>query len=79
MLNVIESHVVPDSIKEIHIEKYVLNEFMLLHTRKGVKKAIKRRCIIVDGKRCETGFKLRPGQKIDLIEAETGKPGSLQV
>lgn len=50
--------------------------FKIIPSRKGIKKAIQRKSVLVDGEVGSTGWKLRAHQKIDLLENYTKIPKS---
>ncbi len=71
---VIEEHIVPDGISNIRLVDYVHRVLNNIPSRSGLKKAIKRGEILVDGKRAEGGNWVEPGQKIVLIDLQNKQP-----
>ena len=69
-----QTHIVPDSVKDIRIKDYAVGIFSLLQSRKGVTKAIKRGEIRLDGEIVETGRFVKSGQKIDLLDLQLTPP-----
>jgi RluA family pseudouridine synthase len=71
---VIKTHLVPEGIEEIRLYDYVLQIFPTIPSRKGVKKAISREEILVDGIKTSTGHWVKAGQKIELLESTANPP-----
>ena len=69
-VHTIECHIVPAGIEEVRLSDYAANVLMSIPSRKGVKKAIKRGAVLVDGKRGETGTWVKAGQKIEFIHVD---------
>ena len=69
-MRILARHIVPENVTKKRLSDYVCGLFDLLPSRKGVKKAIKRGEIILDGKEVETGRWVLPGHCIELIEKE---------
>lgn len=72
----IESHIVPQDQPAIRLLDFCIHNFELINTRSGIKKAIKKGEIWLDGLPAESGIWLSPGQKIILSE---GKPSTHKV
>jgi len=70
-----ESCIFPSDRPSERLEHYALKNFGIYHTRNGVKKAIKRGEIRVNGKMRETGYWLKPGQIIEIVEIPGKNPG----
>jgi len=73
-LVVLSTHIVPDGVEEIRLYDYVQQIFPLIPSRKGVKKAISREEIIVNGQKTTTGLWIKSGQKIELLESSVNPP-----
>ena len=73
---VINSHIVPDTITEIRLYDYVTGIFPTIPSRKGIKKAIKRGEILVNGDSSSTGYWVRANDIIELLESSTNPPKS---
>ncbi len=71
---VIKTHIVPEQIEEIRLYDYVQQIFPTIPSRKGVKKAISREEILVDGEKTSTGHWVKAGQKIELLESSANPP-----
>lgn len=67
---VIEAHVVPEGIESIRLQDYALQIFSSINTNQGIKKAIKRGLIRVNGKEASTGLWIKSGYKIELCDLE---------
>lgn len=73
-LPVIKTHIVPEGIEEIRLYDYVQQIFPTIPSRKGVKKAISRGEILVDGEKTTTGHWVKSGQQIELLESNVNPP-----
>lgn len=66
----VESHTVPDQIQETRLSDYVVGIFKSRPSKKGMKKAIMKGHVKVNGKTGVTGDYLRGGEHIELFEAK---------
>lgn len=73
---VINTHIVPTAIAEIRLSDYLLEIFPSLPSKKGVKKAIKRGEILVNGESSNTGYWVKANDKIELLESSANPPKS---
>jgi RluA family pseudouridine synthase len=73
-LVVINEHIVPSGIERARLSDYVVGIFPTLPSKKGVKKAIARGEVLVDGEITTTGLWVKPGQKIELLETRRNAP-----
>lgn len=64
---IIDSHIVPDIISKSRLSDYACDLFPAIPSRKGIKKAIKRGAIRINGEPAATGDWVLPGQQIELI------------
>ena len=71
---VLKTHIVPEDVEEIRLYDYVQQVFTTIPSRKGVKKAIAREEILVDGKKTSTGHWVKAGQQIELLESSANPP-----
>ena len=71
---VIKTHIVPEGVEEVRLYDYVQQIFPTIPSRKGVKKAISREEILVDGQKTSTGHWIKAGQKIELLESSANPP-----
>lgn len=71
---VIKTHIVPEGVEKIRLYDYIQQVFPTIPSRKGVKKAIAREEILVDGKQTSTGHWVKKGQKIELLESSVNPP-----
>ena len=65
-----ETHIVPAILEEIRLQEYAVSIFATIQSRSGLKKAIKKGLILIDGQRAQTGDWIKEGQKIELLQAE---------
>jgi len=73
-LVVLQTHIVPEGVEEIRLYDYAPKIFTIIPSRKGIKKAISREEILVNGEKAFTGLWVIPGQKIDLLESKINPP-----
>lgn len=71
---VLKTHIVPEGVEDIRLYDYVQQIFTTIPSRKGIKKAIAREEIIVDGEKTTTGLWVKSGQKIELLESKINPP-----
>lgn len=74
MLVILKTHIVPDGVEDIRLYDYAAEIFPTIPSRKGIKKAISREEIIVDGEKTTTGLWIKPGHKIELLESSINPP-----
>jgi len=67
-LTILETHIVPDNVSGIRLSDYAAGIFTIIPTRKGIKKAIKKGAVYIDGELATTGRWVASGQVIQLIE-----------
>jgi len=67
-LKILESHIVPAISEKIRLQEYAVSIFTSIQTRSGLKKAIKKGEIILDGEKAQTGDWIKPGQKIEVLK-----------
>ncbi|MEM9846499.1 MAG: RluA family pseudouridine synthase [Bacteroidota bacterium] len=65
-----ESHVVPMSVQAMRLSDYVGGIFQSIPSRKGMKKAIKKNLVFVNGELASTARYLNGGEVIDLYAEE---------
>lgn len=66
-----ETHLVPSLQKSIRLSDYVTGVFKTLPSRKGMKKAIQKGLVRVDGKTANTALFIRGGEEIILHESNS--------
>jgi len=69
-LKIIESHIVPAIAEKIRLQEYAVGIFKMLPSKSGLKKAIKKKEILLDGKTAQTSDWIEEHQRIDLIQKE---------
>ncbi len=74
MMVVLKTHIVPEGVEDIRLYDYAQQIFKTVPSRKGIKKAIAREEIIVDGEKTTTGLWVKPGQKIELLASNVNPP-----
>ena len=67
-MHMLETHIVPHHVSRQRLSDYLCGVFSALPSRKGVKKAILRGAIQVDGEPGQTGQWIEPGQRIELLD-----------
>lgn len=75
-LIVLQSHFFGQEAEPIRLYDYAPSIFDQIHSRKGIKKAIKRGEILVNGQTCFDGYWLQPNDKIELVNLELSPPKS---
>lgn len=70
-MKILETHIVPAIDKNIRLQEYASTIFRSITTRNGIKKAIKRKEILLDGEIAQTSDWIKEHQKIDLLQSET--------
>ena len=73
-MKIIQTHIVPNNVDPIRFNDYAFGIIDAIPSKSGIKKAIKRGLLIIDGEKAETGRWIKPGQKIELIESEQAIP-----
>lgn len=73
---VINTHIVPEAIADIRLSDYLLEIFSSLPSKKGIKKAIKRGEVLVNGESSNTGYWVKPNDTIELLESSANPPKS---
>jgi len=69
-LNTSETHIVKKLEKPIRFQKYGVGIFKTIPTKSGIKKAIKKELIFIDGILATTSKYISGGEKIELFESE---------
>jgi 23S rRNA pseudouridine1911/1915/1917 synthase len=73
-MKILQSHIVPPSTPAERISEYARKIFSNIPSRKGIKKAILRNEILLEGKPVETGRWVQPGNQIDWVDLELKTP-----
>ena len=74
-MKILQSHIVPPSSTPAErISEYARKIFPNIPSRKGIKKAILRNEILLNGKPVETGRWVQPGNQIDWVDLELKMP-----
>ena len=64
----LESHIVPSEKLDVRLSEYALGKFESITTRKGIKKAIERGQVKINGKVGKTGTFIKGGETIELFQ-----------
>ena len=73
-MHILKTHTVPEGISPMRISDYAFKIFGKDSSRKGVKKAIKRGEIRINGQLVSTGVWVKPGYQIDWLDLELNPP-----
>ena len=68
LLNLVETHIVPGTVDEIRLSDYVPGIFITIPSKKGMKKAIDKGLVKINGKRAYTADYIRGGETIGLYQ-----------
>lgn len=69
-----ETHVVPEKIKPIRLQEYGVGIFTGCPTKSGLKKAIKKQAVQVDGMPASTATYITGGETIQLLNSQKPPP-----
>ena len=69
-MKIIEKHRVPEISEPIRLQEYAASIFKAIPSRSGIKKAIKKQLILLNGKPANTGDWMEEGQILELLEEE---------
>ena len=70
-MKILETHIVPAIDENIRLQEYASTIFRSITTRNGIKKAVKRQELLIDGKIAQTSDWIKQHQRIDLLQSET--------
>lgn len=70
LLRTIETHIVKTIDNTIRLQEYAVGIFKTIPTKSGIKKAIKKGLIKVNGKTTTTALYIKGGETIDLFQTE---------
>ena len=73
-MKILQSHIVPPNTPQERLSEYARKIFLNIPSRKGIKKAILRNEILLNGKPVETGRWVQPGNQIDWVDLELKTP-----
>lgn len=75
IIKIIHTHIVPKGIENIRLQNYAPEIFYrFIPSNSGIKKAIKRGQILINGEIAQTGTYVQFGQVIDLLETPQSQP-----
>lgn len=69
-MKVLESHIVPVGVEAIRLQDYAPKVFNSISSFQGMKKAIKRKKVYVDGLPASTALWVKEGQRIELFDLD---------
>lgn len=69
-MKILETHIVPALDEKIRLQEYAASAFESISTRSGIKKAIKRKEILIDGTIGNTSDWVQEHQKLELLQQE---------
>lgn len=69
-LKIIESHIVPAVATNVRLQEYAVGIFKMLPSKSGLKKAIKKEQILLNGKIAHTSDWIQEHQQIDYIQKD---------
>ncbi|WP_166381666.1 RluA family pseudouridine synthase [Polaribacter sp. 11A2H] len=69
-MQLVETHIVEKLEKPIRFQEYSVGIFNTIPTKSGIKKAIKKGLIFIDGSLASTSKYISGGEKIELFESE---------
>lgn len=78
-MKILETHIVPALEGKIRLQEYAALVFKTIPTRSGIKKAIKRQEILIDGKVGKTSDWIKEHQKIELLQQEVSEKKIFQL
>jgi RluA family pseudouridine synthase len=67
-LKIIETHTVPAISEKIRLQEYAVSIFTTFSTRTGIKKAVKKELILLNGVTANTGDWIKEGDRIELLK-----------
>lgn len=78
-LKLLEKHLVPQLQQPIRLQEYASSIFKTITTRSGIKKAIKKQLILLNGKPANTGDWIEEGQLLELLAEKLPKKKVFQL
>ena len=73
-MELLERHTVPADITPTRLSDYLPGKLLAIPSRKGIKKAIKRGAVFVEGVAAQTGHWVQPGEQISLYDLQPRPP-----
>jgi len=73
----VETHIVPALLEKQRISDYAVNVFKILPTKSGIKKALKKGEVAIDGRRANSGDWLLGGEQLTLSKENKLRPYEL--
>ncbi|WP_428742855.1 RluA family pseudouridine synthase [Tenacibaculum sp.] len=69
-MKISETHTVENIIVPIRLQEYAVGIFKTIPTKSGIKKAIKKRRVLVDGRIASTALYIKGNETIELLQEE---------
>jgi 23S rRNA pseudouridine1911/1915/1917 synthase len=69
-MQIIETHIVQQVENQIRFQEYAVGVFNTIPTKSGIKKAIKKRLIFINGEIATTSKYISRGDKVELFESD---------
>ena len=74
-----KTHIVPAGTKDMRLCDYARDAFPSIPSRKGIKKAIKRGEILLNGQPCDGAVWVKPGQQLQLVDPQANPPKDYRI
>ncbi len=71
-MRLLESLTVPEEDKDLRLTDFGLKNFRMITSRNGIKKAVKKNLVHVNGEIGRTATRVRPGQSVEVYTDSTG-------
>lgn len=69
-MKTIESYIAEKTNTQIRFQEFGVGKFALIPTKSGLKKAIKKGLVLIDGKKAQTSTFIHGGEHIELLQLE---------
>lgn len=69
-MTILETHIVHHLEKPQRLQEYAVGIFITTSTKSAIKKAIKKKLLLVNDQECSTGLFIHGGEKITLLEEQ---------
>ena len=72
-MKILETHIVPVIYEKIRLQEYAFSVFENIATRSALKKLIKKKLLLIDGRPADTGHWIKAGERIELLADESSR------
>ncbi len=79
MNNLLKTHIIPEDVINIRLDRYAYKIFDIFPSNKSAYKAVKKGEILVNGEFSRPDYRIKPGQKIQLLKNIRKKPKPFQL